>query len=73
MPPEYIVDGTISKKFDVFSLGVMIIKIMAGNNGIYHRSTMPPKQFIELVRKIVLRIMTEICEYYVFYVLLRYI
>ncbi|XP_066341268.1 cysteine-rich receptor-like protein kinase 44 [Miscanthus floridulus] len=49
MPPEYILDGAISKKFDVFSLGVIMIKIMAGNNGIYHRSTMPPKQFIELV------------------------
>ncbi|XP_066338980.1 receptor like protein kinase S.2-like isoform X2 [Miscanthus floridulus] len=49
MPPEYILDGAISKKFDVFSLGVIMIKIMAGNNGIYDRSTMPPKQFIELV------------------------
>ncbi|RLN09513.1 hypothetical protein C2845_PM11G18150 [Panicum miliaceum] len=49
MPPEYIHDGAISKKFDVFSLGVVIIKIMDGINGMYHSSKMPPEQFIQLV------------------------
>lgn len=49
MPPEYIRDGAISKKFDVFSLGVIIIKIMDGINGMYHCSKMPPEQFIQLV------------------------
>ena len=56
MPPEYIRDGAVSKKFDVFSLGVIIIKIMDGINGMYHCSKMPPEQFIQLVRKIVLHI-----------------
>ncbi|KAM0846207.1 hypothetical protein ACQ4PT_055825 [Festuca glaucescens] len=30
IPPEYINEGLISIKFDIFSLGVLIIKIMAG-------------------------------------------
>jgi len=47
MPPEYINDRAVSKKFDVFSLGVIIIKIMAGNRG---RREMPPDQFIKFVR-----------------------
>lgn len=46
MPPEYINDRAVSKKFDVFSLGVIIIKIMAGNRG---RREMPPDQFIKFV------------------------
>ncbi|KAM0855049.1 hypothetical protein ACQ4PT_050006 [Festuca glaucescens] len=49
MPPEYRDSGYISKKFDVFSLGVIIIKIMAGNKGYFGCFEMPPKQFVELV------------------------
>ncbi|XBI42642.1 hypothetical protein VPH35_107499 [Triticum aestivum] len=33
MPPEYIDEYTISKKFDVYSLGAIIIRIMDGENG----------------------------------------
>jgi len=50
MPPEYINSGDISPKFDVFSLGIIIIKIMAGNTGYSRSVEMPPEQFIELVR-----------------------
>ncbi|KAL6905913.1 hypothetical protein ACP4OV_003514 [Aristida adscensionis] len=49
MPPEYIDGGYISNKFDVFSLGVIIIKILAGNKGYYRYSDTSPEQFIELV------------------------
>ncbi|KAF6998436.1 hypothetical protein CFC21_014558 [Triticum aestivum] len=49
MPPEYLSRGLISKKFDVFSLGVIIIKIIAGNMGFPRSSEMSPNQFIALV------------------------
>jgi serine/threonine protein kinase len=52
MPPEYINDGVISNKFDVFSLGVIIIKMLAGNTGYDRRHEMPPERFMEFVRKI---------------------
>ena len=32
-PPEYIDKGEISGKFDIFSLGVIIIKIVSGSKG----------------------------------------
>jgi hypothetical protein len=50
MPPEYINSGDISRKFDVFSLGVIIIRIMDGNDGNSRRFDMPREQFIEFVR-----------------------
>lgn len=31
MPPEYVRDQVISKEFDIFSLGVIILKIMVGH------------------------------------------
>ncbi|XP_066356160.1 cysteine-rich receptor-like protein kinase 44 isoform X2 [Miscanthus floridulus] len=49
MPPEYIDTGAISPKFDVFSLGVIIIKIIAGNAGYSCCYKMPSTEFIELV------------------------
>ncbi|KAF7005721.1 hypothetical protein CFC21_020828 [Triticum aestivum] len=48
MPPEYVAHRRISKKFDVFSLGVIIIKMVAGNTDY---SDMPPKEFIKLARE----------------------
>lgn len=48
-PPEYIDMGMISVKFDIFSLGVIIIKIMAGRTGYFKVSDMSSEQFIELV------------------------
>ncbi|VAH40217.1 hypothetical protein VPH35_025655 [Triticum aestivum] len=49
MPPEYVESGFVSKKFDVFSLGVVIIKMMAGNMGYFCRAEKSPKDFIEHV------------------------
>ncbi|XP_044329753.1 cysteine-rich receptor-like protein kinase 26 isoform X2 [Triticum aestivum] len=49
MPPEYIDSGLISEKFDVFSLGVIIIKMLSGNMSYFRCSEMSPEQFIELV------------------------
>ena len=52
MPPEYVDNGFISKKFDVFSLGIIIIKMLAGDKNYFLCSEMSPEQFIELVRKL---------------------
>ncbi|XP_044318911.1 disease resistance protein RGA5-like [Triticum aestivum] len=49
MPPEYLDDRFISKKFDVFSFGVIILKMVAGNTGYFHCSDMSPKEFIKIV------------------------
>uniref|UniRef100_A0A0A8ZAT5 Protein kinase domain-containing protein n=1 Tax=Arundo donax TaxID=35708 RepID=A0A0A8ZAT5_ARUDO len=49
MPPEYIEGGYISKRFDVFSLGVIILKILTGNKSYYRFSEMSPKQFTKHV------------------------
>ncbi|CAO2149658.1 unnamed protein product [Urochloa humidicola] len=51
MPPEYIDKRQISKKFDVFSLGVIIIQIMAGPLGHSKSAEMLPQEFIEHVQK----------------------
>ena len=32
-PPEYIDRGEISGKFDIFSLGVIMLRIVAGHKG----------------------------------------
>ena len=50
MPPEYINKQTISQKFDVFSLGVIIIQMMAGKEGYFDCVDTPPEEFIKLVR-----------------------
>lgn len=50
MPREYTDKGKISKKFDVFSLGVIIIEIMGGPSRYSECDEMPPEQFAELVR-----------------------
>nr|XP_051205710.1 uncharacterized protein LOC127319769 isoform X2 [Lolium perenne] len=49
IPPEYINEGLISTKFDIFSLGVVIIKIMTGREGYFRIAEMPSQQFIRLV------------------------
>jgi serine/threonine protein kinase len=51
LPPEYIESNLISKKFDIFSLGVVIIKIMTGPTGYSKCSDMSPQQFIEIVHE----------------------
>ncbi|XP_062201797.1 mannose/glucose-specific lectin-like [Phragmites australis] len=49
MPPEYITKRKISEKYDVFSLGVIIIDIMTGPLGHSKYADMPSQEFIELV------------------------
>lgn len=51
MPPEYVDNGSVSKKYDVFSLGVIIIKVMDGNMGRTRSAEMDAEQFTEHVRK----------------------
>ena len=49
-PPEFVDMGKITKKFDVFSLGVIIIKILTGSDGYSTYSDMSSSQdFIDLV------------------------
>ena len=50
MPPEYIDGQQISPKFDVFSLGVIIIQVIAGQEGYYKYPDMSSQEFIDLVR-----------------------
>lgn len=52
MPPEYIEEKLISQKFDIFSLGVVMIKIMAGHEGYNRKAEMSSQEFIDLVRKL---------------------
>lgn len=49
MPPEYIEKYEITSKFDVFSLGVLIIRIIAGDEGYYKRANMSSQEFVEHV------------------------
>ncbi|CAN6363380.1 unnamed protein product [Urochloa humidicola] len=51
VPPEYIDKRQISKKYDVFSLGIIIIQIMAGPLGYSKSAEMPSQQFIDLVHE----------------------
>uniref|UniRef100_A0A8R7VC80 non-specific serine/threonine protein kinase n=1 Tax=Triticum urartu TaxID=4572 RepID=A0A8R7VC80_TRIUA len=48
-PPEYIDDRIISTKFDIFSLGVVIIKIMAGPESYFQSGVTCPQKFIKNV------------------------
>ncbi|KAL6638883.1 hypothetical protein ACP70R_023519 [Stipagrostis hirtigluma subsp. patula] len=50
-PPEYIERNMISKKFDIFSLGVVIIKIIAGGAGYFKSAEMSPQLFVDLVHE----------------------
>ncbi|KAM3280134.1 hypothetical protein ACQJBY_047117 [Aegilops geniculata] len=49
MPPEYINENIISQKYDVFSLGAVIIQIMAGRQSYRDCGRDPSETFIELV------------------------
>ncbi|XP_044366691.1 probable receptor-like protein kinase At1g11050 isoform X2 [Triticum aestivum] len=48
MPPEYISKRQITPKFDVFSLGIIILQIMAGKQSYIKCADIPPEEFIEL-------------------------
>ncbi|RLM93913.1 dual specificity protein kinase zak2-like isoform X3 [Panicum miliaceum] len=51
MPPEYINKQQSSPKFDVFSLGVIIIQIMAGKQSFSNCADTPPGEFIQHVHQ----------------------
>jgi hypothetical protein len=51
LPPEYIEQNVLSNKFDIFSLGVVIIKVMAGPMGYSKCAEMSSQEFVMLVRK----------------------
>jgi hypothetical protein len=52
VPPEYIDSSLVSPKFDVFSMGVLILQIMDGNLGRTRFTDMGHDKFIDFVRKI---------------------
>lgn len=57
-PPEYIDKGEISGKFDIFSLGVIIIRIVSGPESYPKCLYMPSDEFIDQVRNNILIYMT---------------
>ncbi|GJN35322.1 hypothetical protein PR202_gb24078 [Eleusine coracana subsp. coracana] len=52
IPPEYINHGLTSEKFDIFSLGVVILKIVSGLHGYTRSAEKPPQEFIAHVRSL---------------------
>jgi len=49
MPLEFRNSGCITDKNDVFGLGVLIIQLMDGKNGLTHFTEMSGERFIEHV------------------------
>ena len=50
LPPEFILHRIISNKLDIFSLGVVVIKIIAGPGGYTRSAEMTSEQFTKIVR-----------------------
>jgi len=50
LPPEYIEDNLVSNKLDIFSLGVVMIRIIAGFEGYFKKFQMSSQTFIDRVR-----------------------
>ena len=48
-PPEHIERSFFSDKFDIFSLGVVMIEIIAGSKGYDKTAEMPSQEFIDHV------------------------
>lgn len=49
LPPEFINQHVISNKLDIFSLGVVVIKIMTGPKGYFQSAEMSSQEFIDHV------------------------
>ncbi|XP_066336997.1 uncharacterized protein [Miscanthus floridulus] len=49
MPPEYIDNHVISKEYDIFSLGVIMLKIISGTTGYSQLGYMEQDKFVEHV------------------------
>jgi serine/threonine protein kinase len=53
MPPEFSMHGEVSEKFDVYSLGIIILQIIAGHDDYStFRKTGDATQLIDLVREV---------------------
>lgn len=52
MPPEFIDLQIISKEFDIFSLGVIIVEVMLGDMGFSRLWEMGNRDFIHHVRNV---------------------
>lgn len=53
VPPEFIMHQVMSKKFDIFSLGVVMIEILVGHEGRRRLFDVPRGEFIDVVRNAV--------------------
>ncbi|KQK07940.1 interleukin-1 receptor-associated kinase 1 isoform X2 [Brachypodium distachyon] len=51
LPPEYLFEHIVSKKLDIFSLGVVITKIIAGPRGPSRRAEMTHQEFLDQVHE----------------------
>jgi len=69
VPPEFIENKIVSKKFDIFSLGVVMVKIVTGYEGYYNYCVgeMPRDEFIDLVTNAVSYSMHDRAFLYYYY------
>lgn len=51
MPPEYLLQGIVTPKSDIFSLGVIIMEVITGHRDYPYDITTSSKCFIDDVRK----------------------
>jgi len=51
MAPEYLQEGKISTKSDIYSLGILILEIVTGKKNPQVEGNMSGQHFIENVRK----------------------
>jgi len=49
LPPEYLFEHIVSKKLDIFSLGVVMTKIITGPRGPSRRAEMTYEEFIDQI------------------------
>ena len=61
MAPEYLHKGIITKKSDIFSLGVIVIEIITGRRDGPDSTGMSIPDFIENVRKFCQRALNMLC------------
>ena len=61
MAPEYLHKGVITKKSDIFSLGVIVIEIITGRRDGPDSTGMSIPDFIENVRKFCQRALNMLC------------
>ena len=50
LPPEYTKFQLLSPAFDIFSLGIIITKIMMGRERYHEIADKPPRQLVKFVR-----------------------